>query len=263
MTIAATAALLALVVGCAAADGGGGSPVAEDQPLIGRTFLSETVTRDGVPVDPVAGTRIRLTFPEPDQLSVSAGCNTLLAEVRVEPDRLHISGVGGTEMGCDPQLHDQDEWLADFLEGSPTWQLDADTLTLRGGSTMIVLRDREVADPDRSLAGTRWLIDTIISGETASSLPAGAEGSAWLVIEAQTFRASSGCRDIEGRVTVDQQRISFHDVVQTDQACPADLVEADGVVTAVLSAEVAYAIEAGRLRLDHPDGLGLGLAADE
>ena len=33
--------------------------------------------------------------------------------------------------------------------------------------------DREVADPDRPLEGTRWVVDGIVAGDAVLSIPAG------------------------------------------------------------------------------------------
>lgn len=261
----AAAAATALAAGCAdpAADGGNAVvPAVAGDELTGRTFLSESVTRDGVAAELVAGTRIEFFFPGLGALQVQAGCNILLVDLGIDADRLLVDSVGTTDMGCEPELHAQDEWLAELLRGSPTWRLDGDTLTLTDGATTLTLVDRRVADPDRPLAGTRWLIDTVVSPAAASSLPAAAEGTAWLLIEGETFQASTGCRDLSGRVSVEGGRISFHDVVQTDLVCADELAGIDEVIRTVLSSSVEFTVEADRLRLDHPEGLGLSLRAE-
>jgi heat shock protein HslJ len=255
--VAVAGAVLVAAVGCGgeevAAPGGG-------DPLAGRTFLSETVTREGTAIELVDGTRISIEFSD-GELVARAGCNTLLTDVRIGAGRLETGLVGGTELGCDPARHEQDQWLSEFLASSPAWALDGDRLTLTASTAELVLLDRRVADPDRPLAGVRWVVDTIVTGETASSLAAGTEGSAWLLIEAETFQASSGCRDIEGRVRVTERRLAFSDAVQTDPVCPPELVGVDEVLAAIVTGEVDYRIEADRLTVDHPDGVGLGLHA--
>jgi heat shock protein HslJ len=255
----------AIVAGLCAASGCGGSGAGVDRggPLTGRTFLSEAVTRDGAPVQLVEGTRIALEFTRDGQLVATAGCNSLSHKVSITEDRLDTTGGGATEIGCDPLRHEQDTWLAEFLTSSPTWRLDGDYLTLTAGGTELELLDREVADPDRPLSGTRWIVDTIVTGQAASSLVAGTEGSAWLLIDGDSFTASSGCRDLSGRVSVGVGRLEFMDTAQTGRACPPELVEVDEAVRAVLAGPVEFAIEAARLRLDHPDGPGLGLHAGE
>lgn len=256
--IPATAAALALagcgdeIAGTASGDG-----------LSGRAFWSEQVTEDGSDRELVEGTRVSLEFTDDGRLVASAGCNILSTDVTVGEGTLEVTGVGGTEMGCDPELQAQDEWLAAFLSTPPTWALDGDRLTLTAGTTEIVLLDREVADPDRPLEATRWVVDTVVTGETASSMHAGTEGSAWLEIDGESFTAHTGCREVSGSVAVEDGTLRFSDAVQTDPACLPELEELDEVMLAVLTAEVEYAIQAARLRLTHPDDVGLELHADE
>lgn len=256
MTIAVTALLLGS--GC-----GGEDASTNSEGLAGRTFLSESVTENGAARELVGGTRISLDFTTDGQVAANAGCNHLFGDITIGDDRLEVGPMGGTEMGCEPELHSQDEWLMAFLQSSPAWTLDGDRLTLSAADTEIVLLDREVADPDRPLEGTRWLVDTIISGETASSMWEGTEGSAWLVIEGEEFTASSGCRDYEGSIEVADGSVRFTDTVQTDPACPTELHEVDQAMQAIFSGEAEYSIKADRLNVFRSDDVGLGLHADE
>lgn len=232
--------------------------------LAGRTFLSESATEGGAPRDLVEGTQISLEFGEDGGLVAAAGCNRLRADVTVGDDTLEIAGVERTTRGCDQARQEQDEWLTDFLSSSPAWTLDGDRLTLTSGGTEIVLLDREAVEPDRALEGTRWVVGTIVTGETASSMPAGTEGSAWLVIEDGEFSAHTGCREITGRAAVDDGTLRFSDAVQTDQACAPEHERIDEVMRTILggAADVEFSVEADGLRLDHPDGVGLVLHAD-
>jgi hypothetical protein len=47
----------------------------------------------------------------------------------------------------------------------------AGLITVRAAA--ITLVDRTVANPDRALIGTRWVVDTLITSDVASSVPAG------------------------------------------------------------------------------------------
>lgn len=74
---------------------------------------------------------------------------------------------------------------------------------------------REVANPHRPLAGTTWIVDTIATTATVSSMHASTEGKVLLRIDGDTFRASSGCRDAEGNVMVAGDDLRFSATVQT------------------------------------------------
>lgn len=174
----------------------------------GRTFLSTSVTENGQPKPLVEGTRISLRFDgERRQLGAQAGCNSMGGPASFDDGRLVVDDLATTEMGCDPPRHAQDEWVSRFLTSRPRSTLDGPTLTLDNGTVRMVLEDRKVAEPDRALRGTKWVVDTIIEGETASSVPAGAE--AHVVIgdgdDRDHFTGHAGCNGMGGNSAVDEK----------------------------------------------------------
>ncbi|MGH8990329.1 MAG: META domain-containing protein [Acidimicrobiia bacterium] len=228
----------------------------------GRDFLSTAVTEKGQDRPLVAGTRIRLGFTEDGRLVAGAGCNTMGGQAEVRDGRLVVGDLATTEMGCDPDRHAQDEWLGRFLSSEPAFELEGNELTLTGGDTVIRLLDREVADPDRPLRGTRWVVDTIVDGEAASSVPEGAEAHVILNDE-NGFGGSTGCNQMGGGAVADEDAatITFSDVIATKIACDDDRMALERAVLSVLDGEVTYQVKADRLTLDHPSGKGLGLRA--
>ncbi|MDQ4133522.1 MAG: META domain-containing protein [Actinomycetota bacterium] len=140
LLIALTVAGAALAAGCgeesdtarSGAGPGSGS-------LQGRTFVSRSVMERGQCRALVAGTEIRLTFHDDGRLIASAGCNTMSGPVATESERLVISDLATTEMGCDPARHAQDEWLAGVLTSRPTYSLESDRLTITTGDTVVEL----------------------------------------------------------------------------------------------------------------------------
>ncbi len=233
-----------------------------DEPW-GRTFLSTSVTENGEPRPLVAGTRITLNFVEDGhRLGAQAGCNQMGGQASFSGGRLVVGDLATTEMGCDPPRHAQDEWLARFLTSRPTWSHAASTLTLDNGTTRIELVDREVADPDRPLRGTKWVVDTIVDGESASSVPAGAD--AHIVLDDEDrFTGNTGCNGMGGNAAVHQDRsaITFSEVISTKMACSDDRMRLERAVLDTLDGDVAYRIEADVLQLDGPGGHGLRLRA--
>jgi heat shock protein HslJ len=251
--------LFALVVVAGCGDDDEDSPGGAPDVLTGRTFLSQSVTMDGAPHPLVDGTVIRLEVAA-DQIRVHAGCNHLFGTLEsTAGGRLRVTQMGGTEMGCDPALHDQDQWLADLLTAHPSWSLDRDTLTLSGDTTVITLLDRRVADPDRPLEGTRWIVDTLLSGDAASSLPT--DAVAELTFSSGQLTGSTGCNDLSGSYRLDVGVIHLDAFVQTDVMCEPDVMILEEAVVALSGASVEYEIVAGRLTLTGPDGRGLGLQA--
>jgi heat shock protein HslJ len=227
-------AALVVLVGC-----GEDGPVTAAQSLRGRTFLSESVTESGVNRPLVAGTRIRLAFGD-SGITVTAGCNTLGADVEITEDRLLVGELSSTEIGSDQPRDDQDSWLAGILAADPGYTLDGDHLTLTSGPTTIALLDRRVAEPDRPLEGTVWQLDGLIDGDTASSAPAGVRATLRIGV-GQLTGEIDGC----GRAST---------TVATVVA---------GAMTAALDGTVTYRIEASSLTVTNPNGRGLMFQAVE
>lgn len=214
--------------------------------LDGRTFLSTAI--DGRVL--VGGSQVRLTF-QGGSVSASAGCNSMSGPYALDGASLVARSLATTEMGCDPALMAQDAWLADLLSGS-TIALDGDTLTLARGGVRVTLVDRVVADPDRPLIGTRWILDGIASAGAVSSVPVG-------VTAAVTFSdgrvdVDAGCNSGGGAVKVSGARIDFGPIGLTKMACEAPAMAVERAVVAVLAGTATYAIEAGRLTVTNGAG---------
>jgi heat shock protein HslJ len=201
----------ALVLGSAC--GGPGDDPAERSPdtrapvgaaeLAGRTFVSTGVTEQGEPRPLVADTRISIEF-EGATVRWDAGCNLFGAAYRIDAGRLVFTeGYGGTAMGCLPQPRaDQDEWLASLMAAEPGLALGRDTLTVSSDHTVIVLVDEDSATTDAELVGTTWTLDTIVEGDTASSVPTGV--SATLVFGADgSVVGTDDCNGYGGRYSVE------------------------------------------------------------
>lgn len=124
------AAVLLLPAGCGDQDGTAGRP----DPLDGRTFVVTGVTVAGEPYAVVPGTQVRLAFAD-GTLGISAGCNRLSGDYRLDGDRLTVGPIGGTEMGCARELMDQDAWVAGLFAGPVEVGADAGTLT--AGDTVL------------------------------------------------------------------------------------------------------------------------------
>jgi heat shock protein HslJ len=229
----------------------------------GRTFLSTSVTENGQPKPLVDGTRITLNFfDDGHRLGAQAGCNQMGGPASFDSGRLVVDDMATTEMGCDPPRHAQDEWLARFLTSKPSWVRSGSTLTLDNGTARIVLEDREVANPDRPLRGTKWVVDTLVEGEAASSVPAGVE--AYLTFEdRKQFRGNTGCNGMGGNSDVHESKstITFSEVITTKMACDDDRMRVERAVLATLDGDVRYQVDADVLRLDGPAGHGLRLRA--
>ncbi len=204
----------------------------------------------------VAGSRVSLRFGG-GQVGASAGCNSMGGPYAIVGDRLVADRLATTEMACDPALMDQDRWLAGLLDGA-TIALAGDSLTLAKDGVGITLLDREVADPDRPLIGTRWVVDGLVTGDAVSSMPAGVVAA--LTFEAGRVNVEAGCNRGGGAVAVNDTTITFGPIGLTKMACAGPAMEVERAVVSALTGQVRYTIEAGTLRLDAGAG-GLTLRA--
>jgi heat shock protein HslJ len=147
-------------------------------------------------------------------------------------------------MGCDEPRHSQDQWLSAFLTRKPLFALNGDQLVLTGGEIKIEMIDRKVADPDRSLHGVRWQLESILSKDTASSVPAGAEGYVEFTVDGR-FTASAGCNTIGGVAKPSGTSITFADVAMPVIGCPEPQQSVEVALARVLKDKVTFKIERG------------------
>ncbi len=216
--------------------------------LAGRTFLSTRVLVDDQERPLVPGTRIRITF-EDGRLSASAGCNLLGAEYRLEDGVLRIANAAVTEMGCDPPRHAQDDWLFGLLGRGPSVSFDGDELTLKADTTVIGFVDRRIAEPDLPLVGTEWRLATILSGDVASSVPAGVVAGLRFDAAGQ-LSVETGCNSGGGPYEIDGDELRVGDLLLTKRACLGAAGAVEAAVLAVLEADrVVFGIEGSTLRL--------------
>ncbi len=257
--LAAATASVAVLAACATKTGP--STAGPDWPSE-RTFLSTAVTENGAPKPLVENTRISVRFHDDGRVTANAGCNTLGGAGRLNQGKLVLGDMSMTEMGCDGGRMEQDQWLAEFLTSDPAFVLAGQQLTLTGGTTVLQLLDREVADPDRPLAGTQWVIDTIFAGDTASNVAQTAP--AVLVISpGGSFEATTGCAGgaVSGVAVIASPRVTFS--VTAQQPCTDGTSMLDTAIRAALNGERTYEITAGSLRLMAPDGRGIGAHVEE
>jgi heat shock protein HslJ len=209
--------------------------------LADRTFLSTEV--HGMALVP--GSRIRLAFDH-DEVSASGGCNTMGGPYKIAGDRFSAPELVTTDMGCEAPLMQQDQWLANLLGNAKIAQV-RDTLVLGNDQVTLTLGDREAADPDRPIAGTMWVLDSIVDGPTVSSVPAGVTASMQIV--GGQLQLNAGCNIGGGAVAVTADTLTFGPLMLTKRACQPGPSSVEEAVTKVLAGSVDYTLEADRLTI--------------
>lgn len=242
--------LLAGLAAIVAACGGADTPGAAD--LAGTWVLTSSTTPDG-PVDAPDDARVDLRF-EDGRIGGTAACNSYFADVAVDGGSITVTGLGQTEMGCDePRMRAEQTYLSALAQVTEVAR-DGRTLTLGGPGVELVF-EQEPPEPDAALVGTTWHLDTLLQGDTASSVVG--DPATLRLADDGTFSASTGCRSLTGSWTRDDGALGFADTVVEDVACP-DTGDQDRQVVAVLSASaVSWEVEGTRLTLTDGDhGVG-------
>ncbi|QIK67187.1 META domain-containing protein [Nocardioides sp. HDW12B] len=192
----------------------------------------------------VEGTRVRLTW-KGDQLSADAGCNQMSGSASVADGRLVVTGLGMTEMGCEPGRMEQDEWVADLLTSRPRIATGADGFTLTGQSVTARFAT-EPPPEDVSLEGTTWLLESTVDGDVASSSVGGPAASTprFRIADGRVV-GFDGCDELSGPVDVTADSIAAGgDLGGTERQC---LVA--GAPLADLLGGSTYVVEGDRLTL--------------
>jgi len=253
LLLAVSLALVACSSGGAATANPSRDPAAApatSEALDGKTFVSTGMTGATL----VEGSTVTLGF-DGNRISVSAGCNQANGAYEIVDGVVKLGLLATTEMACEAPLMAQDTLITSFLDGS-TASLAGDTLTFTKGDVTLTLLDKEVATPDGTLEGPRWVVTDVQTGSTVSTVPAGA--TAALTFGPRTVAVEAGCNSGNGAYTVDGDTITFGPIALTMMACPADKMALESTVLSVLQGQATYEIDANTLRLvNEPNGLHL------
>ncbi len=242
-----------LLLGLSCGGRSGDSASGDEADLAGRSFLLDHA--EGF--EPVSGTTVRLSFTQ-NEITFRAGCNTHTGSYRFQAGSLVVTAMGSTEMGCEPELMAQDEWLRGFMANQPGFDLDGNWLVLDRGSAVLTFLDREVADPDRTLTGQPWRIDSLLAGESASSVP----GQATLSVTFRgdgTLEVETGCNTGHGEYEASDSLLTFGSMAYTKVGCasPQSSQTETHIKQVFAEGTASYRIEVARLTVERDDGTGI------
>ncbi|WP_394823150.1 META domain-containing protein [Pendulispora albinea] len=238
----------------------------------GRDFLSTQVLEAGRPRPLARDEPIRLEFRENHELRVRAGCNHMFETARIQGTQLvwpadrtdQHAGIGTTLIACHPDYAAQEDWVGKLLQAKPTIVLRGNELVITHGTTEIHLLDRKVADPDRPLVGTRWTIESEISGRgpeaSVGSVP---DHGAYVVFTADhRFTGFSGCNGFSGKFAQPAPgKLEFSSFSITEKACDDDTGRLERTITDVFRDAASLRIDATAAQIESSRGHGVGLRA--
>jgi len=212
--------------------------------LDGQTFAATSVTG----YDLAAAGTLSMSFAD-GMLSVSGGCNGQSAGYEVDDDQLTLtSDMASTEMACDEDLMAQDAWIAGLLAAGVTLSGTAEALTMTSGDVVIELAP-EAATGDGTLEGVTWTLESIIDGDTASSLPAGAAPPTMVFAADGTVEVFAGCNNGGTAYMATDATLTFEPMRTTMMACEPDATALETAMTTMLDGDVVYELDGNSLSL--------------
>lgn len=226
--------------------------------LLGRAFVSTSV--EGTPIP--GGGPLTVEFVAPDRIVGSAGCNRATGSADFANSTVTTGPMAMTMMACPGERGASDQWLTAFLAAGPSWNLDGDTLRLSTAAATVTLLDKKVAQPDRPLVGTTWVVDTTISPQAIVTSRAIEESTPTVQFGADgTVTGSTGCNTFSGTAQIAGDTVTFGPLATTMRMCEPDVAEVETAVLTALSGTTTVTVDSDRMRMVNADGHGLGLHA--
>jgi len=269
--------LLGLALLTAACSGAGGSPSASPRPstqpsaspappaggMVDATgdWTLTSGTNAGAAIPIVPGSDITLTVAG-TQVSGQSACNSYGGEVIVKDGVVQFGPLMSTEMACaDPIMASEAAYVA-ALAGVRAASLEGDKLTLTGPGVELSY-ERVVPGPAAPLVGTTWVLDTIVTGDAASSVIG--EPATLQLSSDGTINGSTGCRTFigsyaAGPTTMAGSEVATSGLATDRRACAPDVAAQDELVLAVLGTRFAATVDGQRLAILGQNGQGLGFA---
>ncbi|MEU8520313.1 META domain-containing protein [Streptomyces sp. NPDC048577] len=257
-TTTAIAALASLVVlsACGSERAGsapGAGTVAPDVPVTGADWSFDTVTVAGEETRAPAGAH--LDIARDGRASGDTGCNRFGARVTVEGNTLTVRQEQTTEKACTGGPAAFEDTLRKVFADPLGAELHGERLTLTSsdGGTVLAL----TAAPPAPLRGTTWTVDSLLSGDSAASLPRGSEGTAYFVIDEDgAVRGSLGCNRFSTQAEVSAGTISFGEITTTRMRCTGPEMQLETKLYEVFGDSAAYERNRSGLTLTAPGGGG-------
>ncbi|MFD7444352.1 META domain-containing protein [Streptomyces sp. NPDC059909] len=240
----------------AGSDGAGGS-VGPEVPVTGIHWTVESVTVEGKKTAAPEGAHIEIGAK--GRATGNFGCNHFGADVAVEGDTITVEPADTTLIGCPKDLEAFEKAMTKAFSGKLTLKrADKDlTLTAANGDSIALTRQT-----DAPLVGTEWTVTSLVTGDTAASLPAGTEKKAHFVFGEDGFvRGSLGCNSFSGTAKISGSEITFGRLATTRRMCPGPEMTLERAVAKVLRGTVTYEQQHRGLSLTAKSGEGLAATA--
>lgn len=266
VTALTTLALLALA-GCGndtGREGDGaaeaGSGVRTELPLTDVRWSIDSLSVDGKKTAAPSGASVEIDSK--GKASAQTGCNSIGAQVTIDGDTITVGEKESTLIGCPEELQAFEKALDGAFSGKLKAKVEDKKLTLTtdGGDSIAMS-----AEKPAPLVGTGWAVNSLVSGETARSLPKDKKGEspkATLTFAKDgTVSGNLGCNTFSGPAKVTDSTITFGPLKSTRKLCPEPGMSVERDLMKVLKGEVTYEVHHRELTLKAADGAGFGAVA--
>ncbi|MFE7481655.1 META domain-containing protein [Streptomyces sp. NPDC057552] len=241
--------------GSGSGGGGGGDTARSDVPVTGVAWSVDSLTVDGKRTAAPEGSRLEID--RKGRATAYFGCNHIGAKAEVDGDRITLSEQAHTEMACGESVDAFEKAAVAALGSELTAKLSGEKLTLTTeGDDTLALSEEKAAD----LVGTRWAVDTLLDGESATSVPADLpeDRAPHLTFgEDGTVQGNYGCNSYRGTAEVKGSAITFGPPAGTKKLCPDPEMETERAVLAVLDGPATYTVKGRTLTITADDGKGI------
>lgn len=183
-----------------------------------------------------------------DEAKGRAACNLYGARVEVDGTAFSAGVLGGTEMGCAPDVMRSEQRYYETLPGADRIEVEGDEMTLTGPETKLVFR-RRAPVPSAELTGTRWELESLVEGSGPDGVATSAAPAHLTLSDDGTFSGTTGCRDLSGTWLADVGEIYFTEMA-ADGSCPQRLQAQDAHVVNVLGDGFPVEIDGQTLTID-------------
>ena len=237
--------------------GDGEEPADTADPFGTDEWILISATVDGEPLELLETHPVTLRVDASGGVGGTAACNSYFGTL-VDGDTL-FDGFGVTEMACDPpESMDLELAFLDALGRTTRADLDDTALVLTGDG--VELRFDVVAPtPDAQLVGTVWLLDTILTGDAASSILA--DTNPQFELDGDEMVAFDGCNTLAGGYELDGDVLRTGALRATTRGCPEGVATQATRFSSVLTGGPTLEIEGDHLTMTLPDGSGLRFTA--
>lgn len=228
----------------------------------GRTWSVQSLTVDGRTLPAPAAAQLTVGDRRPFEATGNYGCNGFTAEITFEGDSAMTVKPGSTTaMACEDMQFETA--FAKLFQGRLAIEAQAGRLTLKDAGGNSISMTTEPRTPDAPLIATTWIVNTLVTGDTAASLPADAAGRARFTIAADgTASGSLGCNRFNAKATVDGARLTFGPLATTRMACQGAAGEVERALTELLgSGPLTWKVQGAALTLTGPDAKGIRAGA--